>query len=383
MRRAPLDGLMVLDFTQHLAGPFATMILRDLGARVIKFEPPQGDPARRTGPFQNGDSAYFHPINRGKESVVIDLKRPEDVQAVRRLLPYADCLVENFRPGVMDTLGVGHEEALRANPRLIYAACSGFGRGGPYASRGAFDVVVQAMGGVMSLTGEPDGSPTRTGISQGDLVAGVYTAMAVLAGVVDRAVTGRGGFVDVSMLEAQMSLATHAFGIWAATGANPPRIGNRHPAAAPFDVFRTNDGYVAIAAVGNDAFARMCDALGLDAVRNDERFASGAGRLEHVDALTAAITESVRRMSTDAVVEKLVEASVVCGAVLMIGDLANDAHVEARGSLLSVSPWGENGLPVPALPFLIDGHRWAVQTPGPELGSCSLERLEAEMSGNA
>jgi CoA:oxalate CoA-transferase len=380
MSRLPLQGVVVLDFSRYLAGPFATMILRDLGARVIKFEPSRGDPARSSGPFMGGDSAYFHPINRGKESVVVDLRDARDVAAVRRLLARADCLVEAFRPGVMDRIGLGHETALSVNPRLIYAACSGFGADGPYASRPAFDVVAQAMGGVMSVTGEPDRPPTRVGVSQGDMVGGLYTALAVMAALHARSVSGRGAFVDISILEAQMALATHAFGIWAATGQDPPRIGNRHPAVAPFDVYPTADAYVAIATVEDGSFVRMCRALELGELIGDRRFESNESRIANVGALTEAITRAVSGMTTDEAVARLLDASVACGPVLGIGDLVDDAHVRARGSLLRVSPWGAGGLPVPTLPFKVDGRRFAVEGRGPELGSRTLEELEKELS---
>ena len=379
MTPPPLHDVVVLDFTRYLAGPFSTMILGDLGARVIKVEPPRGDPARASGPFKEGDSAYFHPINRGKESVVADLRDEDDVAALKRLVERVDCVVEAFRPGVMDAIGIGHEEARAANPRLVYASCSGFGGDGPYARRPAFDVVAQAMGGVMSLTGDPDGPPARVGVSQGDMVGGIYTALGVLAALVRRAETGEGAYVDLSMLDSQLALSTHAFGIWAATGADPPRIGNRHPAVAPFDVYSTADGHVAIGTVEDSSFVRMCEALGLERLAADERFATVPDRLENIEPLTRAITEGIAAMTTDEVLELLLAASVACGPVLRISDLAGDEHVAARGSLMSLAPWGGGELPVPALPFRLDGERLAVAERGPELGSSALERLEKEL----
>jgi CoA:oxalate CoA-transferase len=378
MTSPPLKGVQVLDFTRHLAGPFATMILRDLGARVIKVEPPRGDPARRSGPFQGGDSAYFHPINRGKESVVADLRDEDDVAALRRLTTRVDCVVEAFRPGVMDAIGLGHKAAREANPRLVYASCSGFGAHGPYARRPAFDVVAQAMGGVMSLTGEPDGPPMRVGVSQGDIVGGVYTALAVIVALHARAATGEGAYVDLSMLDAQMALATHAFGIWAVTGRDPERIGNRHPAVAPFDVYRTADGHVAIGVVEDESFVRMCEALGLDELATGDRYATLPARLEHVTELTGAITDALAAMTTDDVLERLLGASVACGPVLGISDLVEDEHVAARESLMHLTPWGDGALPVPGLPFKLDGQRWQSDERGPELGSTTLEELERE-----
>jgi CoA:oxalate CoA-transferase len=287
--------------------------------------------------------------------------------------------VQAFRPGVMEQIGLGAEEAMAANPKLVYAACSGFGADGPYADRPAFDVVAQAMGGLMSLTGYPDGPPTRVGVSQGDMVGGVYTALGVLAALLRRSVTGEGAFVDLSMLDAQMALATHAFGIWSATGSDPERIGNRHPAVAPFDVYPTADGHVAIATVEDASFVRLCEALDLDELRAEERFASIAGRLDHVDELTEAITRTVAGMTTEDVVARLLARSVACGPVMGIGDLVEDPHVKARGSLMRLAPWGDGALLVPMLPFKVDGDRWAVAERAPELGSSTLAQLDREL----
>lgn len=380
--RSPLDGVVVLDFTRVLGGPFATMILRDLGARVIKVEPPAGDSARRSGPFRDGDSAYFHPQNRGKESVVANLRDGEQVTRLRRLLAQVDCVVEAFRPGVMDAIGLGAADAMELNPRLVYASLSGFGADGPYASRPAYDVVVQAMGGVMSVTGHPGDPPTRVGVSQGDIVSGIYLALAILSAIVNRAITGEGARLDVSMLEAQLALATHAFGIRAATGEDPGQIGNRHPVAAPFDVYPTADGYVAIAVSADDVFTRLCEALGLP-LADDPRFGIERDRLTHVTALTEAITEATRQLDTDEVVKRLLARAIACGPVLGIGDVLADPHVQARGALLEVMPWGGGSLPVPGLPFTINDERIGVTERAPELGSLSLEQLEKELLDNS
>lgn len=378
MVRPPLDGMVVLDFTRVLGGPFATMILRDLGARVIKVEPPAGDPARRSGPFRNGDSAYFHPQNRGKDSVVANLRDPDEVARLRRLFLRVDCVVEAFRPGVMEAMGLGAQEAMAANPRLIYASLSGFGADGPYASRPAYDVVVQAMGGVMSVTGHPGDAPTRVGVSQGDIVAGIYAALAILSALVSRAATGEGARLDISMLEAQLALSTHAFGIRTATGEDPAQIGNRHPVAAPFDVYPTADGHVAIAVSHDDAFKRLCEALPLP-LADDPRFCTERERLAHIQPLTEAITAVTRRLSTDELITRLLECSIACGPVLGIGEILADPQVQARDALHEVTPWGGGSLPVPGLPFKMNGRRPGVAARAPELGSLALEDLEQEL----
>ncbi len=231
----------------------------------------------------------------------------------------------------------------------------------------------------MSVTGEPDGPPTRVGVSQADIVAGVYTALGVMTALWNRSITGEGAFVDVSMLEAQLALATHAFGIHDATGANPQRIANRHPATAPFDVYATADGHIAIATVEDTSFHRVCDALQLDAARGDPRFATREGRADNTEALTATIASVVSRMATDEAMRVLMDAGVACGPVQRIGDLLDDAHVQARKSLLSVSPWGGAELRVPGLPFKIHQRRWGVGERGPELGSRTMDRLQQEL----
>jgi CoA:oxalate CoA-transferase len=375
----PLAGLLVFDFTRHLSGPFATMLLRDLGARVVKFEPPAGDSSRRSGPFDGDDSAYFHPINRGKESVVIDFRNPRQVGEVLHLMERADCVVENFRPGVMKAMELGPDEVRGRWPAIVYASLSGFGSNGPYADRPAYDVVVQAMGGVMSVTGNEGGPPTRVGVSQADIVAGVYAAMAVLAALVRRGVTGEGSYIDVSMLEAQLHLATHAFGIRAATGRDPGRIGNRHPAVAPFDVYPTADGFAAIGVVDDGVFGRLCDVLRATELAADPRFCTRDARLKHVAALTEEIAARTRTWASSDLVSKLTANSVAAGPVATIGELLEDSHLAARGALMHLANWGTNGLNIPRPPFRFDGREVGVEERAPELGSLSLNQLKSSL----
>jgi CoA:oxalate CoA-transferase len=375
----PLADIVVFDFTRYLSGPFGTMILRDLGARVIKIESPSGDPSRRFGPYQGSFSAYFDPINRGKESVVVDLRDPAEVVRLRALLRQADCVVENFRPGVMEAMGLGQKELLELHPRLVYASCSGFGADGPYASRPAFDVVVQAMGGLMSVTGFPGGPPTRVGVSQGDIVAGIYTAFGVVVGLYRRSVTGTGCYVDVAMLDGQLLLATHALGIMAATGADPTPIGNRHPVAAPFDVYPTSDGHIAIAANEDHAFQALCGALGCPDLATDPRFGNNAERLRHIGELTAEIERRTLTCTNADLERALLAAAVPCGPVNGMRAVVEDPNVVARGSIGLVPDWGDSGLPVAAQPFRIDRERFLTAELAPELGSRSLDHLEAEL----
>jgi CoA:oxalate CoA-transferase len=382
MTTPPLAGLLVLDFTRHLSGPFATMLLHDLGAEVIKFESRSGDPARRAGPFADGDSAYFQPINRGKRSIVVDLTAPSDVAAILRLVPFADCLAENFRPGVMTAAGLGADAVRAVNPSLVYASCSGFGATGPLSDRPAFDVVVQAMGGIMSVTGTPDSGPTRVGVSQADIVGGVFLALAICAALARRERTGAGAVVDLSMYEAQLMLLTHALGITCATGSAPPRIGNRHPAVAPFDVFPVADGDVAVAAADARSFGALCEALEVSELATDPRFASNDLRLANIGALTDAIAARTRPLTKAQLTDRLTRAQVPCGAVATLTDVLADAHLAARRALLTLLPFGDlpQGLAVPALPFLLDGERLADPSPAPPLGEQTLAELESELT---
>ena len=379
----PLTGVIVLDFTRYLSGPFTTMILRDLGARVVKLESPKGDPARNAGPFQNDDSAYFHAINRGKESVVVDFRSGDEVDRLRALMADVDCVVENFRPGVMQAMGLGPEACFEINPKLVFASCSGFGGDGPYSTHPAFDVVVQAMGGVMSVTGQPDSPPTRVGVSQGDMVAGVYTSLGILSALFRREQTGLGALVDCSMLEAQLSLMTHAIGIRVAKGEDPLRIGSRHPALAPFDVFPTSDGYVAIAVPTEGGFEALCGVLGLDSLPSDPMAANNAARLANISVLTEMLSARTAQMSSSRLVELLRDASVPVGPVLSPSDLLADPHISHRQSLGKIDDWGDDGLVVPGQPFRLDGERFMVEERGPKLGEMSLGELEADLNWNA
>lgn len=289
---APLTGITVLDLTHVLAGPFASHTLQDLGAQVIKVERPgTGDDTRAFPPFVAGQSAYFAALNAGKQSIALDLKAEGDRAIFERLLARADVLMENYRPGVMARLGYGWEALHARLPRLVCAAVSGFGQTGPDAGKPAYDMVVQARGGVMSITGESGGPPVRVGASIGDIVAGMYLTQGILAALYQREMTGLGAFIDVGMLDAQLAIQEHSVAITTATGTPPAATGARHPTITPFATFRAADGFVVIAA-GNDAmFARLCAALGL-AIATDPRFATNAARCDN-HALLKRLIETV------------------------------------------------------------------------------------------
>ena len=331
----PLGGVTVIDMTRVLAGPYCTMVLADLGARVVKVETPGGgDDSRAFGPFVGGKSAYFMSINRGKESISLDLKEDAGRAAFESLLAGADVLVENFRAGTMERLGYGWEALHQRFPRLIYAACSGFGHTGPYAGRPAYDVVVQAMGGIMSLTGHPGGPPARVGSSIGDIVAGLFTAIGVNGALYRRTLTGEGMKLDVSMLDCQVAILENALARYFASGEVPGPLGTRHPSITPFQSYATADGHVVISA-GNDAlFGKLCAALGRPALAEDARFADNAARIANIDALEAEFEAVLTARPTAHWLALLEEAGVPCAPINTVEDVLADPQVAARNMVI-------------------------------------------------
>lgn len=335
---APLSGVTILDLTHVLAGPYASHTLQDLGAKVIKVERPgTGDDTRAFPPFVAGQSGYFAALNAGKASITLDLKAEADRALMDRLLPRVDVILENYRPGVMERLGYGWQALHAKHPRLIYGAVSGFGHTGPEAGKPAYDMVVQARGGVMSITGEEGGPPVRVGASIGDIVAGMFLAQGVLAALYDREKTGLGAKIDISMLDSQLAIQEHAIALTAATGVAPGRTGARHPTITPFSTFRASDGFVVIAA-GNDAmFAVLCKTLALP-VADDPRFATNAARCEN-NALLKRLIEAITLGQPVAHwIETLEAASLPTGKVQTMAEVLQDPQLLARHMVLPVEP---------------------------------------------
>lgn len=356
--QGPLHGITVIDLTRVLAGPYCTMMLADLGARVIKIENPgKGDDSRQVGPFVDGESAYFASVNRNKSSIALDLKADADRAVLERMLEGADVLVENFRAGVMDKLGYTWEMLRQRYPRLVYASISGFGQTGPYRNRPAYDMVVQAMGGLMSVTGEPDGNPARVGVSIGDIGAGLYATIGIQAALLRRATTGVGERVDISMLDCQVALLENPIARFSATGTVPRPLGTRHPSITPFDMFATQDGFVVIA-VGNDAlFERLCNALDRPEWITDPKFASVPARNEHHAALKACLEGRLREARTADWEAVLEAAGVPHGPLNGVPEIMENAHVSARHMLLDVPIGGDRTLRVSGNPIKI-GEAW-------------------------
>ena len=368
--QAALSGIRVLDFTWALAGPFATMQLADLGAEVVKVEyPDTHEKERGFGPYHEGISTFFFSVNRGKHGICIDLKTQEGTEIVHALARSADVVAENFRPGTMDRLGLGYEVLHRENPRLVYASLSGFGQTGPYSQFAAVDAVAQAMGGTMSLNGEPGQPPMRVGVSIGDMVGGLYLALGILAALRARDATGEGQLLDVSLMEAQMALAENAIVRHSAFNEHPTRIGSRHPLVAPFGPFESADGYVVIANVKQwDLF---CALIGRDELALDPRFMTNRGRLENIDALESELQATLRTKTTEEWFTALRESNVCAvGKVNTVADLFHDPHVAERGMLVDVPlPYGLPGsLKLPNSPMHLSATPTHVGQPMPGHG---------------
>jgi CoA:oxalate CoA-transferase len=366
----PLQDLVVVDFTRVLAGPFSTALLADLGARVIKIEPPSGDDYRHIGPFRGKDSALFAFANRGKESVVLDLKKPEDLDFARRLADHADIVVENFRPGVADKLGIGAAALRERNPRLVYASISGFGQNGPLRERPAYDLIVQAMTGLMTITGEPDGAPTMIGEAFGDLTAGLFASWAILAALHQRERTGEGCQIDLAMFDSLLSMMPTATCRYIATGNVPHRVGNRHPLSAPFGAFRTGDGHVVVAVLNEKLFEQFCDTIGRRDLLGDPRFASDSERTNNEAVLREAFEQWSLTRSTQETVAALSAAGVPVAPIDNVGTAVDSDHAKMR-SLFRNASLGAGNVDVPEQPAIFSTAKRGNATHIPELGEHS------------
>jgi CoA:oxalate CoA-transferase len=347
MTTGPFSGLLMIDLTRVLAGPFCTMLLAELGARVVKVENPDGgDDARTFEPFHEGKSAYFSSLNRGKESIALDLKDAADRAVFLDLVRRGDVVVENFRPGTLDRLGLGYDHLREINPRLIYAAVSGFGHTGPWSRKPAYDLIVQALGGLMSVTGQPGGPPTKAGTSIGDITGGLFTAVGIASALYHRERTGQGMKVDVSMLDGQIAILESAVMRYAVTGQAPDPIGNRHPSIAPFEPYATADRPLVVAC-GNDAlFGRLCQALGRPDLTSDPRFRTNPERVRNVEALKDALEAVLRTAPATHWVAVLEAAGVPCSPVQTVADAVEHPQVQARNMVVTAGGLRMAGNPI-------------------------------------
>ena len=339
----PLSGYTIVDLSRILAGPYCTHLMAEMGARVIKVEPPKtGDDARAYGPFVKHHSAYFASINRGKESIALDLKADEDRRIFEKLLEKADVVVENFRPGTMEKFGYGWETLHKRYPQLIYASASGFGHTGPNSKDPAYDMVVQGMGGIMSVTGFPGGEPTRVGMSIGDVGSGIYTAVAVNAALLHRFRTGEATKVDIAMFDCQIALLEGVVVRYTAEGVVPGPVGSRHATITPFQAFKTKDGNIIIAAGNDSLFVRLCNALGKPAMGLDPNYLTNDGRRTKQKQLEAEIEAILADKTTTEWIKIIGDAGVPCGPINNIAQALQHPQVEARNMLVTV-PDGEGG----------------------------------------
>ncbi|HKM99288.1 MAG TPA: CoA transferase [Candidatus Binataceae bacterium] len=366
----PLEGIRVLDLTRVLAGPFCTMNLADLGAEVIKIElPGRGDDSRGFAPIlPTGDSGYYYSVNRGKESVTIDLRTLDGAAIFLALTTKSDVVVENFAPGTMARFGIAYSDLREANPRIILCSISGFGQTGPMASAPAYDIVAQALGGTMSITGAPGGDPTRCGVSVGDLAAALYGLSAILAALRVRDRTGKGAHLDIAMLDCQVAMLEDALARYSVTGKIPGPLGTRHPSITPFQHFRASDGFF-VAGAGNEAiWQRMCDAIGMPELKADPRFILNADRTAHHPELQAILAQRFASASRDHWLKLLTEAAVPCAPIANVEEVTRNPHLQERAMILRADHPDYAGLIVPGSPFKTTGSPAVPVTRAPSLG---------------
>ncbi len=372
----PLQGIKVIDLTRVLAGPFCTMTLADLGAEIIKIEKPgTGDDSRAFGPHLHGESAYFMSINRGKKSLTLDLKSEKGREIFLLLIKDADVLVENFKPGVMKKLGLDYDKLKIINPKLIYCASSGFGQTGPYSSRPAYDLIIQGMGGLMSITGPDASQPTKVGSSIADIFAGVFSVIGIVSALYNRAQTGKGQMVDVAMLDCMVAILENAIARFTGSGVDPVPIGNRHPSIAPFTSVKTADGYINIAC-GNDAlWAKLCEIIGRPDLVSDSRFVSNRTRCDHMTDLLPMLNEAMSGQSSAFWLEKLEAGHVPAGPINSISQVLSDPQVIARKMLLELTHPVAGLIKIPGSPVKLSETPAEVNAPAPVLGQHNEEIL--------
>jgi crotonobetainyl-CoA:carnitine CoA-transferase CaiB-like acyl-CoA transferase len=367
---APLSGTNVVDFTRVLSGPYCTMLLADMGARVIKIEQPRrGDDTRAWGPpFINGESSYFLSINRNKESLTLDLKSLSARTILDSLLERADVLVENFRPGTMERLGLSYEALSKRHPRLVYCSISGFGQTGPRSAEPGYDAVMQGEAGLMSITGGADGPPYRLGVAIADIVSGMFAAQGIALALLARVRTGRGQRVDIGMLDATAALLTYQAGIYFATGTTPGRMGNRHPTIVPYETFQAADGDFVIAVGNDEQWRRFCRIIDADALAADDRFATNTARVINYSALRPLLAEQLRTRSRNDWVDTLKAAGVPCGSVRDVSEVLEDRQLDARSMIETVNHVSAGAVRVLGVPIKLSDTPGSVRSAPPALG---------------
>ena len=382
-----LDGVRIVDLTQVMGGPFCTMQLADLGADVIKVEPPSGDLSRALGGKQletpGGDNAPFFALNRNKRSIVLDLTTQKDRGVFNALVRTADVLVESFRPGVTKRLGVDFAAMAAINPRLIYASISGFGQTGPYADRPGFDLIAQGMAGIMSVTGEPDGTPVKAGVPIADLSVGLIATNGVLAALIAREKTGRGQHIDTSLFESALAMAAWETTEYWATGSAPRAMGSAHRLSAPYQAFRTRDGYITLAALTPLQWQRLCATIGREAMATESRFATNAARMANRAALVREIEAALAMRTTSDWVDRMCAAGVPAGPIHDLAEVLADPHTQARNMIEDIEHPVVGRVRTLGFPLKMSDTPLRVRRPPPLLGEHSAEILrELGMDGS-
>jgi crotonobetainyl-CoA:carnitine CoA-transferase CaiB-like acyl-CoA transferase len=383
----PLEGLKVLELARILAGPWAGQTLADLGAEVIKVERPgSGDDTRGWGPpfvatadGARGDAAYYHSCNRGKRSIAVDFERAEGQDIVRRLASRADVLIENFKTGGLAKYGLDYASLKKINPRLVYCSITGFGQTGPYSKRAGYDFMIQGMGGIMELTGDPNGEPQKPGVAYADIFCGLYSVIAIQAALAQRAMTGEGAYIDMALMDTQVAVLANQALNFLVSGRSPRRLGNAHPNLVPYQVFKVADGHIIIA-TGNDRQARdLYRVLGVEALADDPRFRSNADRIANRDSLIALLEEQTQSFQGAALLAALEKAVVPAGPINSVADVFADPQVQARGMRVTLPSNAAAGGTVPHLraPMLFDGESLDVDRAAPSLGEDSDAVLAA------
>ena len=382
----PLEGLKVLELARILAGPWAAQTLADLGADVIKAERPgAGDDTRAWGPpFVRGgdgerlDAAYFHSCNRGKRSIAVDFEKPEGQAIIRRLAARSDVLIENFKTGGLAKYGLDYASLAALNPRLVYCSITGFGQTGPYAPRAGYDFIIQGMGGMMDLTGDPRGDPQKCGVAVADIFTALYGVVAIQAALARRAVTGQGAHIDMALLDTQVGVLGYQALNYLVSDKTPRRLGNAHPNIVPYQVFRVADGQIVIAA-GNDRQTRdLCRILGLEALADDPRFRANADRVANRATFVAAIEEATQKLAGEALLAALERAAVPAGPINSVAAVFADPQVAARGMRVDLPAAGASGGTVPSVraPIMLDGLAMAAPVAAPRLGEQTAAILD-------
>ena len=375
--KLPLQHIKVIDFSQILAGPFCTMLLADMGADVVKVEKPNGgDDTRRYGPpFIEGESAAFLTLNRNKRSIVLDLKSEQGIAIVRRMLEDADVMIHNFRPGVVDRMGLSYDDVSALNPAIVYCTVSGFGTTGPYSSRAGFDLVAQGMSGLMSINGFPGAPPAKVGVPMADLNTGMFCAYGILTAYINRLATGQGQHVDASLIESGIAYTLYESATYFATGEVAGPLGSAHRMIAPYQAFATQDGYINIGAANQNNWERMCRAVGREDLLEDEHFASNPQRMVNIGALTPIMEETFRTKTTSHWVKLLEDAGVPCGPIYNIEQVYADPHVQSRDMSVELEHPKSGAIRNIGVAVKLSDTPGSVRTPAPLLGQHSEDVL--------